>query len=137
MFSFIRFVVIGVAGVFGGMFFAQKSGKRLRKEIGESKHPFQKILKELQEASGESYATVKHWLEHSDEAQSLMKNGKETFKDVSAKVKELGKEAFEEAKNEIKALRKKEGTEGDASKSIKKPKASPEKKFKNKLKDEE
>ena len=133
MLSFIRFVFVGLMGVLGGLFFAQKSGEKFRKEMKTSKKPLQTALTELKEVSME----IKSWAENNDEMKALFEESKVVVKDLVDKAKELGKEASEETAGELEELSKKAKAAAKDLKSKAQTKTKTVKrKFENKLKKE-
>lgn len=117
-----RLAVGAVAGLAYGLFFAQKSGKDLRKQLKKSENPAMDLLTELKKTGEESGTIVKQWVEGSEELQGVIATGKEQFVNLTEQAKSLSKEATESLAAEL------EGLARNAADSAKKLKADAAKK---------
>lgn len=103
----LRFLFAMTIGVFYGLFFAQKSGKKLRSELAKSDTPYQKLFQELKAVDIEAYEYVRDWAHHSDDIQHVLDYGKDHFDHVVEKVNTLSGEAKEQAQKALEDFSKK------------------------------
>jgi gas vesicle protein len=101
-----KVLISAAAGLAYGLFFAQKSGKKLRSEIKNSETPGKTFIEEFKKMINESGSEISTVVKNSKEIQDLLKSGKVQFEEFIKTVRDLGDEASENAKDEIETLAK-------------------------------
>ncbi len=122
--KFFTFLFSASLGALYGLFFAQKSGKKLREDIRKSKNPGKKILNELKEVATESGKEAADWAENSEEVQKLLKEARKYFDTLVEKSKDMSAGAAEQVEEQFLELSER------AAVAAKRVKASAEKKVK-------
>ena len=102
----IKFLLSISIGVLYGLFFAQRSGKQLRRKLATSKNPMMDLFQELKSVDMEMLGMVKEWAQNSEDLRRVMDSGKEQFDALVKGVKELGDDATDMAQKELKKLEK-------------------------------
>lgn len=102
----IKTLVTAAAGVAYGMFFAQKSGKKLREEISEAKNPGKVLFDHIKKMAEESGSAAKGWAKESQELQEVLKSGKAQFHHIVDGAEDLGKEGIKQMKVHFEELSK-------------------------------
>jgi gas vesicle protein len=100
---FKLFLSLTVGAVYG-LFFAQKSGKKLRQELKTSKDPLKFVLTELGNAKDESKEIINGLIEKSEDLQTIIKTGKSQFDSFAELAKKGGEDAAKQAKQELKEV---------------------------------
>ena len=120
-------------GAIYGLFFAQKSGKRLRADLKKSKTPGKKLLDELKEVASESGKEAADWAENSEELQKLLNEARTYFDTLVEKSKDVSTVTAECVEEEFLELSEKAVA---AAKGLKKSATEKTLKFKNELEKE-
>ena len=115
-------------GAVYGMLFAQKSGKKLRAELGKSENPLKLLFNEGMKMDLEARDTVVDWAKNSEDLKKVIESGKAQFDEVVKNAKEMGGEAQkmalekmeEVAKNATKAAEELKKTAGKKAMAFKK-----------------
>ncbi len=119
----LKIILSATVGLAYGLLFAQKSGKKFRAELANSKNKGEMLLKELQKIDQEARGSIAEWAKNSEDLQKVLETGKEQFDVFVEKVKDLGDDVAkvageeletmaENAKNAANTLKKKAQTEG-------------------------
>jgi len=117
-------------GALYGVFFAQKSGKKLRSDLSKSKNPGKALLGELKSVASESGQEATDWAENSEEVQSLLQEAHKYFDDLMEQSKIVRGAAADTVSEELAEL----GVQAAAAaKKVKKTTIKKATKFKNEL----
>ncbi len=117
-------------GALYGVFFAQKSGKKLRSDLKRSKNPGKDLLGELKNVASESGKEATDWAENSEEVQNLLKEAHKYFDDLMEQSKIVRGAAADTVSEELAEL----GVQAAAAaKKVKKTTIKKATKFKNEL----
>lgn len=110
-------VLIGAAaGVVYGLFFAQKSGKQLRKDIGKAEDPSKPLVEALKGSFKDFSVTSKDWYETSPAVQKVKDKAAEGLDQAKAK---LGEEASKLKDKATEAAEKAQSEAGDLAAAAK------------------
>lgn len=122
--NIIRFVFVFGLGLLYGLFFAQKSGKKLRTELSKSENPSKKLWEELRAVEKDSRECMVDWVEGSESLQKLVQGGKEQLDHFVESVHDLSDEAKVQAQKALEELSKnaKEAAQKLSAGSVKKGK---------------
>ena len=93
-------------GLAYGLLFAQKSGKKFREQLSNSKNKGETLIKELQKIDEEARGSIAEWAKNSEDLQNVIVTGKEQFDVFVEKVKDLGEEVAEVAEQELETMAK-------------------------------
>jgi gas vesicle protein len=104
--SILRFLFAVTLGVLYGLFFAQKTGEKLRTDLKKSTHPCQDLFNELKSVDMEALGFVKDWAHNSDDIQKMVTVGKEQLNTVVKKANDVGGEAKQKALHALEELSK-------------------------------
>lgn len=130
---FLGFLFSASLGALYGLFFAQKSGQKLRTDLKKSTNPAKELLKELRSVASESGKEAAQWAENSAELQTLLDEARNYFDELVEQSKGVRDATAESISEELAELGEK------ASAAAKKVKASATQqatKFKNELEKE-
>ena len=130
IFSFLFSVSLGALY---GLFFAQKSGQKLRTDLRKSVNPGKDLLKELKTVATESGKEAAEWAENSVELQTLLDNARNYFDELVEKSKGVTDATAECLSEELAELGEKASLAAKQMKSSAVKKAT---KFKNELEKE-
>ncbi len=128
-----KFLFSASLGAMYGLFFAQKSGKKLRDDLKKSKTPGKKLLNELKEVASESGKEASDWAENSEELQKLLNEARTYFDSLVEKSKDVSTAATGRVEDEFLELSEKAA---EAAKRLKKSATQKTVKFKNELEKE-
>lgn len=117
-------------GALYGMFFAQKSGKKLRADISKAKNPGKQLLEELKNVASESGKEAADWAENSEELQRLLNEAHKYFDELMEQSKIVGGAAADTVGEELAELSVQAAA---AAKKVKKTTVKKASKFKNQL----
>jgi gas vesicle protein len=129
----LGFLFSASLGALYGLFFAQKSGQKLRTDLKKAKNPTKELFKELKSVASESGKEAAQWAENSAELQTLLDEARNYFDELVEKSKGVRDATAESISEELAELGEK------ASAAAKKVKASATQqatKFKNELEKE-
>lgn len=104
--SILRFLFAVTLGVLYGLFFAQKTGKKLRSDLKKSTQPCHDLFHELKSVDMEALGFVKDWAHNSDDVQKMVTVGKEQLNTVVQKANDVGGEAKQKALHALEELSK-------------------------------
>lgn len=118
--SLFRFMFTLIIGMLYGLFFAQKTGKKFRADIRQSKTPYKTVLDEMIAVDKEAIQTLKLWSEESEDVQNLLKNTQKHMDTLIEKTKDLTEEAQEKSLKALEELAEKtKKSIADIKKSLK------------------
>ncbi|MCF7812321.1 hypothetical protein K9M59_01835 [Candidatus Gracilibacteria bacterium] len=99
--GFLKFLASATVGLFYGLLFAQKPGKKLRSELQKSDNPAKILFHELKNVDIDARDSFVKWAKNSEELQEVIQSGREQFDSLVKAVKSLGDEAVEAAEKEL------------------------------------
>jgi len=127
------FLFTASIGALYGLFFAQKSGKELRKDLTKAKEPGKELLNELKSVASESGKEAADWAENSDELKRLLGEARGYFDELVEKSKDMSDVTAECVGEELAELSQKAAA---AAKKVKESATKKATKFKNELEKE-
>ncbi len=117
-------------GALYGVFFAQKSGKKLRADLKKSKNPGKDLLEELRSVATESGKEAADWAENSEDLQRLLTEAHKYFDELMEQSKVVSGAAADTVSEELAEL----GVQAAAAaEKVKKSAVKKVSKFKNEL----
>jgi gas vesicle protein len=130
---FLGFLFSASLGALYGLFFAQKSGQKLRTDLKKSANPGKDLLKELKTVATESGKEAAEWAENSAELQTLLDEARNYFDELVEKSKGVSDATAECIGEELAELGEKAAA---AAKKVKASATQQATKFKNELEKE-
>lgn len=100
----LRFFIVLTVGVLYGLLFAQKTGKKLRKDLSNAENPYKKLFEELKAVDKEAFDYVKNQAKESESIQKVIEDGRKQFDGFTQKASELGEDAQKQAKKALEDL---------------------------------
>ncbi len=100
-------VIFGATvGVLYGLFFAQKPGKKLRKELGDSKNLARDFVNEIGRVEREAREVASGLVKDSEDLKRLIQTGKGQFEALVKEAEGLGGEAADVAQKRLEEVAK-------------------------------
>lgn len=130
---FFGFLFSASLGAMYGLFFAQKSGKKLRSDLQKSSNPTKHLLEELKVVATESGKEAAEWAEKSAELQTLLDEARNYFDELVERSKGATDATAECLSEELAELGEKAAA---AAKQVKSSAVKKATKFKNELEKE-
>jgi gas vesicle protein len=127
------FLFSAFLGTLYGLFFAQKSGRKLRMELKKSATPGRDLLNELKVVASESGKEAVDWAENSEELQRLLEEARAYFDELLKKSKDMTDTTAEYLGEEFEELSERAAA---AAKKVKESATKKVSKFKNELEKE-